>query len=273
MTSGVGLATAFHRLFILHALEHRPARPAAILAALHAREGALSVESGTFSRALQQLLEAGHLSPAEAGAVALTPLGRREREEERAVWERVVRIVGRLLAGHVPAPEPPDGGGLPLAARRTEPVAERHRERVVLAEIREASRRARDGGDAFAVVLAEVAVAHSVPHRSTAMLQRALRETLGRARSTFAPGIAAHRYGAQGVCLVLPAGLAVAQGEILRARLLESLGAMSATVADFAGARYAVRLGSARWSAAAPTSGAVLAAAEAALEEAAARAA
>ena len=83
----------------------------------------------------------------------------------------------------------------------------------------------------------------------------------------------AHRYGAQGVCLVLPAGLEAAQGEILRARLLESLGAMTATVADFAGARYAVRLGSARWSAAAPTSGAVLAAAEAALEEAAARAA
>lgn len=247
MSAGAGLAAAFFRLYILYALERAPARPAAILAFLHSREGALPFESGAFSRALQQLLDAGLLVPADAGAVALTPMGRREREAQRAVWARVVTLVARLLEGELPDLEPPTGGGMASAALPPERVSERYRERVVLAEIREAGRRARESGGRLGVALAEVSVAHPQPVRARQMVQRCLRETLGTARSTFARGASALRCGPSGVCLVVRDADADTQAELLRARLMESLGAMSAGVASFAPARYDVRVGSATW--------------------------
>jgi GGDEF domain-containing protein len=273
MATGSGLARAFYRLFILYALDEAPRRPASILAALHASEGALPVESGAFSKAVAQLIDAGLVRPGALGELELTPLGRREREAQRIVWQRLLEVVGRLLSGVVPPPEPPEDGGasLPVVGHR---VAEEHRERVVLAEIRELARRARDDGATFAVVLADIAIAHPRPSTQTAMLQRALRETLGRAKSTFAVGASAHRYGERGMCLVVSGDDHATQAELLRARLLESLGAMRATVKAFGGARYAVRIGAACWTAASPTSTALLRAAEAALcADAAARAA
>ena len=264
MGIGSGLARAFYRLFILHALEPGPQRPAAILAALHNTDGVLPLEGGTFTKAVSQLIDAGLVVPAELGAIAITPMGRRERDAQRVVWQRLLAIVNRLLAGDVPQPQPPGDGGtsLPMLPDRT---AELHRERVVIAEIRDVARRAREGGPRFAVVLADIAIAHSRPAVSVAMLQRSLRETIGRARSTFAADVSAHRYGASGVCLIVPGDEYIGTAELLRARLFESLGAMQATVKGFRGARYAVRIGAARWTPDAATSGAVLRLAEAAL--------
>ena len=272
MGTGSGLARAFYRLFILHALDTGPQRPAAILAALHTSEGALPVESGAFTKAIGQLVDAGLIVPAKLGAFELTAIGRREREAQRVVWQRLVAIVGKLLDGEMPRPEPPEDGGTLLPIVRDH-VADEHRERVVMAEIRELTRRARDGGPRFSVVLADIAIAHPQPAVGTAMLQRTLRETLGRARSMFAANVSAHRYGARGVCL-LSVGEDAAVAELLRARLLESLGAMRGTVKAFGGARYAVRIGAASFSPAAATSGALLRLAEAALAaDSAARAA
>ncbi|OLC56380.1 MAG: hypothetical protein AUH85_06565 [Chloroflexi bacterium 13_1_40CM_4_68_4] len=264
MGIGSGLARAFYRLFILHALETGSQRPAAILGALHASDGVLPLESGAFTKAVSQLIDAGLVVLAELGALELTPMGRRERDAQRVVWQRLISIVNRLLDGDVPQPEPPGDGGtsLPLVTDRT---AEAHRERVVIAEIRDIARRARDGGPRFAIVLADIAIAHPRPAVGTAMLQRSLRETIGRGRSTFPAGVSAHRYGDRGVCLIVPGDEHGGTAELLRARLLESLGAMHATVKDFRGARYAVRIGAARWTPAAATSGAVLRLAEAAL--------
>ena len=266
MATGGGLATAFYRLYILHALERAPARPAAVLAALHAREGPLPFEGGAFSRALQQLLDAGLLIAGPSGTVQLTPMGGRERAAQRAVWERLVAIVARLLAGELPSPEPPADGGVPMTLAPPERVAEGYRERVVIAEVREAARRGRDSGEAFAVVLAQLCVAHREPLRARAMVQRALRETLSACRSMFGPRAVALRYGMDGAALIVPSADADAQAELLRARLAESLAAMSATVRAFAGARHGVRVGLARWSPAVLTSAQLLRLAEEALD-------
>lgn len=247
MGTSVALATAFYRLYLLHVLE-RPTRPAALLAALHASESPLPVPAGGFSRALQQLLDAGLVVAAPGGSVQLTPMGERERGAQRAAWERLTALVARLLAGELPAPEPPSGGGTPLPAPRPEPVAEAYRERVVVAEVRDAMRRAREGGERFALVLAQLSVAHAEPGRARAMLHRALRETLGTARSTFGPAALALRYGSHGVALLVPERDGAAHAELLRARLAESLAAMSATVRAFTGARHDVRVGVASWS-------------------------
>lgn len=265
MATGAGLATAFYRLFILYALERAPARPAAILASLHACARALPLEGGTFTRAVQQLLDAGLVITAQDAALELTVLGRRERESQRVVWEPLIGLVGRLLAGELPPPEPPTGGGVRAVSRSREPVPDAYRERVVLAEIREGARRARDADEAFGIALAEISVVHPQPLRGRAMLQRCLRETIGRARSTFGSGVVALRYGPSGVCLVVQGEGVEAQAELLRARLHESLAAMTATVSGFAAAGYAVRVAPVRWSRELLTSGRMLDLAEAAL--------
>lgn len=265
MATGAGLATAFFRLYILHALDRGPARPAALLSSLHASEGVLPVETGTFSRALQQLLDAGLVLPGAAGAMELTAMGRREREAQRAVWARLVAVVGRMLADALPAPEPPTGGGTHVVARASDRVPDQHRERVALAEIRDAARRARETGEPLGVALADIVVTHPRPMRARQMVQRCLRETLGSARSTFAAGTSASRCGPTGICLVVRGDDVEAQAEILRARVLESLGSMSATVRAFADARFAVRAGAARWSSAVATSAELLRLAEGAL--------
>lgn len=282
MATSTALAAAFFRLYILHALDS-PARPVSLLTALHAREGALPVPAGGFSRALQQLLDAGLIVAGPAGALQLTPMGERERQAQRTAWERLVAIVGRVLAGELPGPEPPTGGGAPLtmpraeAAESCDPAAKlgrvalgsgdgvasaAYRERVVVAEVRDAMRRARDDGRPFAVILACVSVAHPRPAAARAMLHRALRETLGTARATFGAGAVPLRYGANGVALIVPERDAAAQAELLRARLAESLAAMRATVHAYAPARFAVRVGSVVWSPELVTSGEVLRLAE-----------
>lgn len=239
-----------------------PARPVSLLTALHAREGALPVPAGGFSRALQQLLDAGLIVAGPAGALQLTPMGERERQAQHTAWERLVAIVGRVLAGDLPGPEPPTGGGAPLTMPRPEPVAESYRERVVVAEVRDAMRRARDDGRTFAVILACVSVAHPRPAAARAMLHRALRDTLGTARATFGGGAVPLRYGVNGVALIVPERDAAAQAELLRARLAESLAAMRATVHGYAPARFGVRVGSVVWSPELVTSGEVLRLAE-----------
>lgn len=261
MSTSSALAAAFFRIYILHALG-APARPASLLAALHAREGALPVPAGGFSRALQQLLDAGLVVAGPGGAVHLTPMGERERLAQRAAWERLLAIVGRILAGDLPPPQPPTGGGVPQPLPRPEPVAESYRERVVVAEVRSAMRRAREGGSAFAVVLACISVAHPQPAVARAMLQRALRETLGTARATFGAAAVALRYGTHGAALLVPARDAAGQAELLRARLAESLAAMRATVRAYAPARYSVRVATAEWSPEIATSGELLGVAE-----------
>ena len=60
--SATGLATAFYRLYLLEALASTTARPATLLAAISAER--LPLASGAFGRALQSLLEGGHLVPA-----------------------------------------------------------------------------------------------------------------------------------------------------------------------------------------------------------------
>lgn len=260
MSGSTSLGTAFYRLYLLHALERGPARPGALLAALHAREGALPVPTGSFSRALQHLLDAGMVAPAPLGAVQLTPLGRGEREAQRLVWGRLIAAAGRLIAGDVPTPEPPPDGGVPTQLVPARREAEAFRERVVVSTVRQAIRRAREEEATFALVLARLFVAHPQPVRARAMTQRALRETLSRATALFGRDVEALRYGEQGVLLVVPtgAGDAAAKAELLRARLTESFAAMSTTVRAFAGARHAVRVGVMPWTAAIATSGELL---------------
>ncbi len=247
MPMSSALATAFYRLYILHALD-QPARPAALLGALHSSEGALPIPASGFSRAMAQLLDAGLLVAAPNGGVQLTPMGVRERTAQRVGWEQLVASVSRLLSGELPAPEPPTGGGVLAPMPRAEPVADAYRERVVVAEVRNAIRRARDTGERFALVLGLVSVAHPEPARARAMLHRALRETLGSAPTLFGGDVLAARYGTHGLALLLPAADAATRAEILRARLAESLAAMCATVRAFACARHEVRLGLAQWS-------------------------
>jgi hypothetical protein len=264
MANAAGLATAFYRLYILDALHHGPARPAALLAALHAREGALPLPGGGFSRALQQLLDAGLIGPAADGAMQLTPFGTREREAQRALWERLIGVVGRLLSGDAPAPELNAASDLPFEMAPGERVAEGYRERVVVAEVREALRAARNDGRLFSLVLAQLAVTHAQPARAKAMLHRALRETLGEARAIFGSDVRMLRYGVRGLALISP-GNGSSRAELLRARLTESLASMSASVRAYAGARYAVRVGDADWTPAISTSQHILRLAEEAL--------
>ncbi|MBM4420227.1 MAG: hypothetical protein FJ034_01290, partial [Chloroflexi bacterium] len=69
-----GLATAFFRLYLLEALAaHGPARPAALLASVSSQ--GLPLAAGAFGRALQSLLESGHVAPGDRGAVSLTAAG------------------------------------------------------------------------------------------------------------------------------------------------------------------------------------------------------
>jgi hypothetical protein len=262
MAVSQALATAFFRLYILHLLERGPARPAALLASFDRREGMPRLPSGGFTRALQQLIDAGCVVAAPAGAVHLTEFGIRERAVQREAWEAILTAVARLLGDETPQPpEAPGDDGIPLAPPEPERMADAHRERVVAAEVRSAIRRGRETGAPFSAVIARIAIVHPRPMQSRAMLQRALRECLGTATATFGAEVKATRYGTDGVLLVCP-GDGATQAELLQSRLVESLGAMTATVRAFAGARHAVRIGVARWTASIATSAHLLRLAE-----------
>jgi len=111
--AATGLATAFYRLYLLEALASTTARPATLLAEISSER--LPLASGAFGRALQSLLEGGHLVPAAEAAVALTPLGAAERIAERERWRAVIPTVLRLIA----EPEPGAPSGPMLMAVRT----------------------------------------------------------------------------------------------------------------------------------------------------------
>lgn len=256
--SATGLATAFFRLFILDSLAASPARPNLLLVKV-AAEG-LPFAPGAFSRALQSLLENGHLQPAPHGAVALTALGARERIEERARWRAVlptvIRLVGETEPRSAPAIEP-------HPAPRAEPrVADEYLDRVLVATIRARIASARDGGPAPVLALGVIDLEHPLVAHQRAMTHRAIRATLGAAATLFGADVDAFRYGESGVALLAPGGSdterAARLALLLRTRLDELLRTMSQTVRVFRGARWQVRAGAALWTDALATSGALL---------------
>lgn len=259
--SATGLATAFYRLYLLESLASTTARPAALLAAISTER--LPLANGAFGRALQSLLEGGHLVPAPEAAVALTPLGAAERISERERWRAVIPSVLRLISEPEPQARPaPVLAEAPPVAYRAAAVAESYLDRVLVGALRERVADARDGGRAFSLVLGVADV--DAPSEATrrAMVHRCIRATLGGASTLFGGDVSAFRYGDCGVALVAPIigdeGRGARIATLLRARLDELLRAMSATVRTFAGARWHVRVGDATWRSELVTTGAVL---------------
>jgi hypothetical protein len=259
--SATGLATAFYRLYLLEALASTTARPGTLLAAISAEH--LPLASGAFGRALQSLLEGGHLVPAPEAAVALTPLGAAERLAERACWRAVIPTVLRLIAEPEPGPRPaPVIAEAPAVAYRAAAVAEAYLDRVLVGALRERVAEARDGGRAFALALGVADVDTPAEATRRAIVHRCIRATLGGATTLFGGDASAFRYGDCGVALIAPIvgdeGRGARIATLLRARLDELLGTMTVSVRAFAGARWQVRVGHAMWSADLVTSGAVL---------------
>ena len=263
-----GLATAFFRFYLLESTAAAPARPARMLAAIAAER--LPLANGAYGRALQSLIEGGHLCPASDGAVALTPLGAAERMAERERWRAVIPTVLRLLGEDAPEARPAAAIAEPRPiAYRTAPVAETYLDRVLVAALRERVAAARDGGRAFALVLGVADV--DAPSEATrrAMVHRTIRATLGATATVFGGDVAAYRHGDSGVALVAPITGDARRGAklatVLRTRIDELLRSMSITVRSFAGARWLVRVGEATWTHELVTTHAVLRIAEDAL--------
>ena len=259
--SATGLATAFYRLYLLESLASTTARPATLLAAISTEH--LPLASGAFGRALQSLLEGGHLVPAPEAAVALTPLGAAERLVERERWRAVIPSVLRLIAEPEPGPRPaPVIAEAPAVAYRAAAVAEQYLDRVLVGALRECVAQARDGGRAFALVLGVADVDTSSEATRRAIVHRCIRATLGGASMLFGGDTSAFRYGDCGVALVAPIlgdeGRSARIATLLRARLDELLRTMTVSVRAFAGARWNVRVGHATWSPDLVTTGAVL---------------
>ena len=259
--STTGLATAFYRLYLLESLASATARPATLLAAISTER--LPLASGAFGRALQSLLEGGHLVPAAEAAVALTALGAAERMAERERWRAVIPTVLRLIAEPEPGPRPvPVIAEAPAVAYRTAAVAEAYLDRVLVGALRECVATARDGGRAFTLILGVADVDASSEATRRAIVHRCIRATLGGASGLFGGDASAFRYGDSGVALVAPIlgderrGTRIAT--LLRARLDELLRTMTVSVRAFAGTRWQVRVGHATWNADLVTSGAVL---------------
>lgn len=248
--AATGLATAFYRLYLLEALVAAPARPPALLAALAPEH--LPLASGGFSRALQALLDGGYLVPAPEGTVALTPLGAAERMAERERWRQVLPTVARLVEEQVTARTAPAVAEPPAIRYRVAEVAESYLDRVLVAALRERLAQARDGGRAFALVLgvADIDAASEATRRS--IVHRTLRGTLGAATTVFGGDVSAYRYGEAGVAIVAPilgdASRCAHLVMLVRSRMDELLGAMTASVRAFRGARWQVRAGGAAWS-------------------------
>jgi hypothetical protein len=266
--SATGLATAFYRLYLLESLASTTARPATLLATISNER--LPLASGAFGRALQSLLEGGHLVPAPEAAVALTPLGAAERVSERERWRAVIPTVLRLIAEVEPEPRPsPALAEAPAVAYRAAAVAESYLDRVLLTALRERVADARDGGRAFALVLGVADV--DAPSEATrrAIVHRGIRATLGGASTLFGGDASAFRYGDCGVALLAPIlgdeGRGARIATLLRARLDELLRGMTVTVRAFSGARWNVRVGHATWSPDLVTTAAVLRLAQLAL--------
>ncbi|HEY3125455.1 MAG TPA: hypothetical protein VGK07_00245, partial [Candidatus Limnocylindria bacterium] len=192
--SATGLATAFYRLYLLESLASATARPATLLAAISTER--LPLASGAFGRALQSLLEGGHLVPAAEAAVALTALGAAERMAERERWRAVIPTVLRLIAEPEPSPRPvPVIAEAPAVAYRTAAVAEAYLDRVLVGALRECVATARDGGRAFTLILGVADVDASSEATRRAIVHRCIRATLGGASGLFGGDASAFRYG------------------------------------------------------------------------------
>jgi hypothetical protein len=268
--SATGLATAFYRLYLLESLASTTARPATLLATIAAER--LPLASGAFGRALQSLLEGGHLVPAPEAAVALTPLGAAERLAERERWRAVIPTIVRLIAEPEPGPRPaPVLAEAPAVAYRTAAVAELYLDRVLVTALRECVANARDGGRGFALVLGVTDIDASSEATRRAIVHRCIRATLGGASTLFGGDASAYRYGDSGVALVAPIlgdeGRGARIATLLRARLDELLRTMCVSVRAFSGARWHVRVGHSIWTPDLVTSGALLRIAQDALAQ------
>jgi GGDEF domain-containing protein len=245
--TATGLATAFFRLYLLESLATGQARPAALLAAIAAER--LPFAAGAFGRALHSLVEGGYLAPAAAATVCLTALGAAERMAERERWSAMLPTLVRLLGDVTSRPFPVVAEVPPPRER---PVAEAYLDRVLVASVRERIAAARDGGPAFAVVLAQLDVDGVGESTRRAMVHRAIRATLGATATLFGGDVSAYRYGDSGVAAVAPDGRDAARAErlcvLVRARLDELMRTMTSTVRAFGDARWNVRAGSATWS-------------------------
>jgi GGDEF domain-containing protein len=245
--TATGLATAFFRLYLLESLAAGQARPAALLAAIAAER--LPFAAGAFGRALQSLVEGGYLAPAAAATVCLTALGAAERVAERERWSAMLPTLVRLLGSAEPRPFPVVAEAPPPRER---PVAEAYLDRVLVASVRERIAAARDGGPAFAVVLAQLDVDGVGESTRRAMVHRAIRATLGATATLFGGDVSAYRYGDSGVAAVAQEDRNAARAErlcmLVRARLDELMRTMTSTVRAFGSARWNVRAGAATWS-------------------------
>jgi len=192
-----GLATAFFRFYLLDTLSRAPARPASILA--HVAAEKLPFATGAFGRALQSLLEGGHLVPARDGMVALTALGAAERVVERERWSAVMPSVMRLLGDVAPRPAPVVAEAAPTYRAK---VADAYAERVLVAYVRDRVASAREGGRPFGVVLVSIGIEHANEATRRAMVHRAIRASLGGATTLFGGDVSAFRYGDEGIALV-----------------------------------------------------------------------
>ena len=243
-----GLATAFFRLYLLDALAPGPARPATLLASVAAER--LPLANGAFGRALQSLLEGGHLAPAPQGMVGLTAVGAAERMAERGRWAAVVPTVLRLLGEMDPRPTPvvAEAPPVPLAPVR---IADEYLDRVLVASLRERVAAARETGRPFALVLGLIDLQHASEAHRRAMLHRAIRATLSGTSTLFGGDVSAYRYGDAGVAVVASLDGDTGRGErlatLVRTRLDELLRTMTSSVRAFGGSRWSVRAGTATW--------------------------
>ena len=260
--AATGLATAFFRLFILDTLaKDGPARPNVLLLKITAER--LPFAPGAFSRALQSLLENGHLQPAPHGAVALTALGTAERVEELRRWQAAMPSVARIVgeSGVRDAPRISEAASA-LPTRTELRVADAYLDQVLVATVRERMASAREGGRPFVVVLGAIDLEHPSVAHQRAMVHRAIRATLGAAATLFGSDVDAYRYGDTGVALLAPlagdADRAQRLATLLRARIDELIRTMATTVRAFGGARWHVRAGAATWSLGVVTTSALL---------------
>ncbi len=258
--ASTGLATAFYRLYLLDTLSSAPARPASVLARVSAEK--LPFAAGAFGRALQSLLEGGHLTPARDGMVALTALGAAERMVERERWSAVMPTVMRLLGDVAPRPAPAVAETLPTYRAK---IADAYAERVLVAYVRDRVASAREGGRTFCVVLVAIGIEHANEATRRAMVHRAIRASLGGATTLFGGDVTAFRYGDEGIALVAPRLDETGLATLARARVDELVRSMTSTVRAFGGARWHVHAGGATWSMEIGTTGALLRVAEDAL--------
>jgi hypothetical protein len=263
--ASTGLATAFFRFYLLDALSSAPARPATLLA--HVAAERLPFATGAFGRALQSLLEGGHLVPAREGMVALTALGAAERMVERERWAAVMPTVMRLLGDTAPRPAPALAEvATPMYRAK---VADAYQERVLVAYVRDRVASAREGGRPFCVVLVAIGIEHSNEATRRAMVHRTIRASLGGATTLFGGDVTAFRYGDEGIAIVAPCGNEPQRDARLvtlaRARVDELVRSMTSSVRAFRGTRWHVHAGGATWTLELGTTGALLRAAEDAL--------